>query len=1017
MARRRNIVLPWITHQRRSRTVTDAGNLGTAAVENTGTSGNNVPLLDGNNTWSAPQTITTTVSGQPVLTAVSTSAGASLGPYINVHRDSASPAAGDGLGSFRFTGTNAALSTVTYGVIDGVLIDPTTGSEDAYVRIRSITAGALPNVIARFGPGVAIGTAVDQGAGTFNAPTIYEAGTSLAAKYVVGQLSTDGTFAGNLDTLVPSQKATKLYVDTVVAGFHYTDSVLVATTVAGTLASSFENGDTVDGVVLATGNRILIKNQVAGAENGIYTVNASGVPTRSTDADTGAELKGIACLVTSGTVNANSQWSCSNATTITINSTVVTFAQIGAGATAYVGGTGLSLTGNTFDIDDPELLAILGITTADVDQLPYFTSATEATTTTLTPLARDLLDDVDPATMRTTLELGTTAVKNTGTSGNNVPLLDGTNTWSALQTITVTTAGQPALTAVSTNSGASLGPYVNAHRESGSPAAGDGLGSFRFTGTNAALSTVTYGAIDGVLIDPTTGSEDAYIRIRSITAGALPNVIARFGPGVAIGTAVDQGVDTFNASTIYEAGTSLAAKYVAGTLSTDGTFAANLDTNIPSQKATKAYVDNVIAGLHYTDSVRLATTVAGTLASSFENGDTIDGVVLATGNRILIKNQAADAENGIYTVNASGVPTRATDADTGAELKGIACLVTAGTSNANTQWSNSNATAITLGSTAVTFAQIGAGATAYTAGAGLTLTGNSFAISDTELLAIRGITTADADQLPYFTSTTAATTTTLTSFARGLLDDVNLAAMHTTLDIAATIAAQFNAITPTTRHIYTSDTTWSKPALLDYVIVRLCGGGGGGGGTKGNGTDGGAGAGGGSGGWSEHMVVAADLGDTVAVTVGAAGTGGADTPASGVAGGVSSFGVICTANGGVGGIGRTASASQAGTPGAAGGVAGTGNILAAPGTPGTPPVSGGVSGSADRVSGNGGGTPWGGGAAGKTASTGSAAVGNNAVGRGAGGGGAVVRGATTDGASGGNGQKGVVEVTEFYRMA
>lgn len=62
--------------------------------------------------------------------------------------------------------------------------------------------------------------------------------------------------------------------------------------------------------------------------------------------------------------------------------------------------------------------------------------------------------------------------------------------------------------------------------------------------------------------------------------------------------------------------------------------------------------------------VRAATVAAGTLSTDFENGDVLDGVTLATGDRILIKNQAAGAENGIYTVNATGAPTRADDFNT-----------------------------------------------------------------------------------------------------------------------------------------------------------------------------------------------------------------------------------------------------------------------------------------------------------------------------------------------------------------
>lgn len=84
--------------------------------------------------------------------------------------------------------------------------------------------------------------------------------------------------------------------------------------------------------------------------------------------------------------------------------------------------------------------------------------------------------------------------------------------------------------------------------------------------------------------------------------------------------------------------------FAANVIDTDITLAANSNTRLATQAATKAYVDNLVTGLQWKTAVRVATTVAGTLASSFENGDTVDGVVLATGNRILIKNQAAATE-------------------------------------------------------------------------------------------------------------------------------------------------------------------------------------------------------------------------------------------------------------------------------------------------------------------------------------------------------------------------------------
>ena len=126
--------------------------------------------------------------------------------------------------------------------------------------------------------------------------------------------------------------------------------VRVATTAAGTLATSFENGDTVDGVVLATGDRILIKNQAAGAENGIYTVNASGAPTRTIGFDLGVEAVGAAVFVSEGTANADKMFICTTNAPITIDSTTLTFAEFGAGVTDHGALTGLA------DDDHPQYL-------------------------------------------------------------------------------------------------------------------------------------------------------------------------------------------------------------------------------------------------------------------------------------------------------------------------------------------------------------------------------------------------------------------------------------------------------------------------------------------------------------------------------------------------------------------------------------------------------------------------------------------------------------------------------------
>jgi hypothetical protein len=166
----------------------------------------------------------------------------------------------------------------------------------------------------------------------------------------------------------------------------------------------------------------------------------------------------------------------------------------------------------------------------------------------------------------------------------------------------------------------------------------------------------------------------------------------------------------------------LAGGTMTGALTLSGAPSSDLHA------ATKAYVDGVSQGLHIHASAVAATTANITLATAVENGDTLDGVTLATGNRILIKNQTTQSENGIYTVNASGAPTRATDFDSPIEIDGGDFIfVTGGTVNDNTGWVQTN-TVGTIGTDAIAFTQF-SGAGTYVAGTGLTLTGNTFSIN------------------------------------------------------------------------------------------------------------------------------------------------------------------------------------------------------------------------------------------------------------------------------------------------
>ena len=180
-----------------------------------------------------------------------------------------------------------------------------------------------------------------------------------------------------------------------------------------------------------------------------------------------------------------------------------------------------------------------------------------------------------------------------------------------------------------------------------------------------------------------------------------------------------------------------------GNQSAGGNKITNLADPTSAQDAvTKSYADALLQGFDWKASVRAATTATGVLSSAYANGSVVDGVTLVTGDRILLKNQSNGAENGIYTVNATGAPTRATDADASADVTaGLTAFVSEGTTNGNSSWTLTTDDAITLGTTSLTFTQV-AGGSLYGAGSGLVLNGSSFDVvaADTSI-------TVNADNL------------------------------------------------------------------------------------------------------------------------------------------------------------------------------------------------------------------------------------------------------------------------------
>jgi hypothetical protein len=211
--------------------------------------------------------------------------------------------------------------------------------------------------------------------------------------------------------------ANKAYVDAVAQGLNPKQSVQCATTAAITLSGL----QTIDGYTTLVGDRVLVKNQGSTPTNGIYVASAS-TWTRAADMDVWAEVPGAYTVVVNGTINGNSAWVSTSATTGTINVTPITFVQF-SGISTYYAGTGLSLASNTFSI------ANTGVSAASYGSASQTLSATVNAQGQLTALSAQAI-----AIANTQVSgLGTMSTQN----ANNVAITGGSITGTPISGSTV----------------------------------------------------------------------------------------------------------------------------------------------------------------------------------------------------------------------------------------------------------------------------------------------------------------------------------------------------------------------------------------------------------------------------------------------------------------------------------------------------------------------------------------------------------------------------------------------------
>jgi hypothetical protein len=281
------------------------------------------------------------------------------------------------------TGSTGGTTAITIGSADGATSNVTLNGTISLPSTTSIGSVSSTEIGYLDGVTSSIQTQIDAKLASATASSTY---APIASPTFTGSVTLPGAPTSDLHA------ATKLYVDNVVAGINFHEAVRVATTANITLSGT----QTIDGVSVVAGNRVLVKDQTDQKTNGIYVVDAS-TWSRATDADNtpAGELKGgDFCLVLEGGQSGYG-YVCSNTSTVTIGSTNITYTAFNA-AKAIVAGTGLSET-------TPGTLAIDTAVTADLSTAQTLTNKSlTSPTLTGTPVSTTAAADTNTTQIATT---------------------------------------------------------------------------------------------------------------------------------------------------------------------------------------------------------------------------------------------------------------------------------------------------------------------------------------------------------------------------------------------------------------------------------------------------------------------------------------------------------------------------------------------------------------------------------------------------------------------------------------
>jgi hypothetical protein len=595
-------------------------------------------------TWSnvSTGTVTSVALSVPSFLSVAGSPITTSGTLAVTLSGTALPILNGGTGSTTATGSGSVvlqssptLITPVIGVATGTSLSVTgqltstvsTGTAPFVVSSTSVVTNlnaSLLNGSTFANPGsIGSGTSGSGSFTTLSSSGLYTANSGITiATGTLNAITASFTGAINMNSnkitnlatpTALTDAATKGYVDATAQGLSTKESVIASSTVNGTLATSFANGSIIDGVTLITGNRIIIQFQTTQTENGIYTVNATGAPTRSLDFNIGSSVGGSFVFIEKGTLFADCGFVCTNDTGNDIVGTNnITFTQFSS-AGIILAGTGLTKTGNTLSVNSSQIqITTLGtLTNLTVTNAININGSTSGTITLLT----------QPNSGTYNFNLPTT----TGTTGQVLTSTGASTamTWSSVSTGTVTSVALtvPSFLSITGSPITTSGTLAVTLSGTALPILNGGTGSTTATGSGSVvlqssptLTTPVLGVATGTSLSVTGNVNSLTHTITGSTSG----VITIQGQAIA-------GTYNFNLPTT--SGTT--GQVLTSTGGSTAMTWSNVSTGTVTSVALSVPTFLSVSGSPITSSGTLAVTLSGT-ALPILNGGT--GSTTATGS-------------------------------------------------------------------------------------------------------------------------------------------------------------------------------------------------------------------------------------------------------------------------------------------------------------------------------------------------------------------------------------------------